>query len=176
MRPRRVGSGCSYRSTRWQIEFFNRIGQKRTFASPLTGNADLKEFLHSRAVDFPRGKKLAHNDLHSRKIQIEDRGNMLYRVAHEVLVLLLREIIVFSNRAPGEILSVSPSIAKNKRAYCCHRTRIIQVHPVNVAGSQQIVLSGEPTARHTPFLVRHDVATASNREASRISFKKFDAI
>lgn len=51
--------------SRGQRAFF---GQKRTFASPLTGNADLKEFLHSHSVDFPSGKKLAHNDLHSRKI------------------------------------------------------------------------------------------------------------
>src|SRR3954469_18004360 len=95
-----------------------RFRPKADIASPLTGNPDLKEFLHSRAVDLPRGKKLAHHALHLRKIEIEDRGNTLCRVAHKLLVLLLREIIVFSDRAPGKSLLVPPGIAKHKCANC----------------------------------------------------------
>ena len=61
---------------------------------------------------------------------------MLCRVAHKLLFFLLREIIVLSNRATGKILLISPSIAKNKCANSRNRTRIIQVDPLNVAGSQ----------------------------------------
>ena len=117
-------------------------------APGLTGNADPQEFLHSRAVDPPCDKKFAHDGLHPREILIEERGHTLYRIGHDLLLFLLREIIVLSNRAPEEFLLISPSIAKDKLANCCNRTRVIQVDPVNVSGSQQIVLSGKTTTRY----------------------------
>lgn len=85
-------------------------------APVLTGNAELQELLHSRTVDLPRGKKLAHDVLHPRKVQLDDRRNELYRMAHKLLVFFFREIIVLSNGASGEILTIPSSVAKNGRA------------------------------------------------------------
>lgn len=101
---------------------------------------------------------------------------MLYGKEHELFVFLQREVIVLGDHASSECLSVTPSIAKNKCAHLINGLGIVDVDAFNIAGPQQVVLSGEATARYMPFFVRHDIATSSNRETSRFPFKKFDRI
>lgn len=110
------------------------LGRFITF-SGTTGNVDLKEFLYSHAIDLPLGKKLTYNDLHLRKILIEDRGNTPYRIVHKCFFFFLREIVALSNHAPDKILMVAPSIAKNKVANIRNHTSVIQIDAGNVAAS-----------------------------------------
>ena len=140
-------------------------GGRRGWSWVTHGNlwrADLKNFPDSPAVDSSRSKQLFDDNLHPRKVYGYDRSSVLYSIAHKLLFLLFREIIVLRYCTPKEILTVSPSIAKDKPTYLCCHTRVFQVDIPNIAAIQQEELGGKSTACHAPLVVWQNPATTSN--------------